>query len=126
LYGTNKGDNVLPLTMNGKTVAGDPDQNGLFASAVIDKTDNTYIVKVANVSNEPQLLNMTFDGMKKSQLAGGTAISLHSDLETAENSLDNPARITPQTSPIEASGNSFSTTIAPKTFTVYTFNINNK
>lgn len=126
LYGTNKGDNVLPLTMNGKTVAGDPDQNGLFASAVIDKTDNTYIVKVANVSDEPQQLNLTFDGMKKATLAGGKEVTLHSDVETAENSLDNPSLITPQEKAIDASGNAWSTTIGPKTFAVYTFNIAKK
>ena len=126
LYGTNKGDNVLPLTMNGKTVAGDPDQNGLFASAVIDKTDNTYIVKVANVSDEPQQLNLTFDGMKKATLAGGKEVTLHSDVETAENSLENPSLITPQEKAIDASGNAWSTTIGPKTFAVYTFNIAKK
>ena len=126
LYGTNKGDNVLPLTMNGKTVAGDPDQNGLFASAVIDKTDNTYIVKVANVSDEPQQLNLTFDGMKKATLAGGKEVTLHSDVETAENSLENPSLITPQEKAIDASGNVWSTTIGPKTFAVYTFNIAKK
>ena len=126
LYGTNKGDNVLPLTMNGKTVAGDPDQNGLFASAVIDKTDNTYIVKVANVSDEPQQLNLTFDGMKKATLAGGKEVTLHSDVETAENSLENPSLITPQEKAIDASGTAWSTTIGPKTFAVYTFNIAKK
>ncbi|MDE7410258.1 MAG: carbohydrate binding domain-containing protein [Muribaculaceae bacterium] len=126
LYGTNKGDNVLPLTMNGKTVAGDPDQNGLFASAVVDKSANTYIVKVANVSDEPQELNLTFDGMKKATLAGGKAVTLHSDVETAENSLENPGLITPQEKPIDASGNTWSTTIGPKTFAVYTFNIAKK
>ncbi len=126
LYGTNKGDHVLPLTMNGKTVAGDPDQNGLFASAVIDKENNTYIVKVANVSDEPQELNLNFEGMKKSTLNGGKEVSLHSDTDTAENSLENPALITPQEKSIEASGNSYSTTIPAKTFTVYTFNINKK
>ncbi|MDE6856286.1 MAG: alpha-L-arabinofuranosidase, partial [Muribaculaceae bacterium] len=126
LYGTNKGDNVLPLTMNGKTVAGDPDQNGLFASAVIDKTDNTYIVKVANVSDEPQQLKLTFDGMKKATLAGGKEVTLHSDVETAENSLENPSLITPQEKAIDASGNAWSTTIGPKTFAVYTFNIAKK
>lgn len=122
LYGTNKGDNVLPLTMNGKTVAGDPDQNGLFASAVIDKANNTYIVKVANVSDEAQDLNLTFDGMKKAKLAGGKVVTLHSDTETAENSIDNPSLITPQEKTIDASGNSWSGTIGPKTFAVYTFN----
>ena len=123
LYGTNKGDNVLPLTMNGKTVAGDPDQNGLFASAVVDKENNTYIVKVANVSDEPQDLNLTFDGMKKATLAGGKEVTLHSDVETAENSLENPAAIVPVEKAINAAGNTYSTTIGPKTFAVYTFNI---
>lgn len=124
LYATNKGDNVLTLTMNGKTVAGDPDQNGLFASAVIDKVNNTYIVKVANVLDEPQDLNIIFEGMpKKSQIAGGKAVTLHSDTETAENSLENPAAITPQEVAIEVSGKNYSTTIGPKTFAVYTFNI---
>ncbi|MBO5445694.1 MAG: carbohydrate binding domain-containing protein [Muribaculaceae bacterium] len=124
LYATNKGDNVLPLTMNGKTVAGDPDQNGLFASAVIDKTDNCYIVKVANVSEHPQDLNITFDGMpKKSEISGGKVITLHSDTETAENSLDNPAEIVPQESDIQVSGKNYSTMIGPKTFAVYKFNI---
>jgi len=123
LYATNKGDYVLPLTMNGKTVAGDPDQNGLFASAVIDKTDNTYIVKVANVSDQPQEINITFDGMpKKSTLAGGKAVTLHAD-ELAENSLEHPDAVTPQEQAIEASGKNYSTTIAPKTFAVYTFDI---
>ncbi len=126
LYGTNKGDYVLPLTMNGKTVAGDPDQNGLFASAVVDKENNTYIVKVANVSDEAQELNLNFEGMKKASIDGGKVVTLHSDVETAENSLDNPALITPQEKAIIASGNSFSTTIDPKTFAVYTFNITKK
>ncbi len=126
LYGTNKGDYVLPLTMNGKTVAGDPDQNGLFASAVVDKENNTYIVKVANVSNEPQQLNLTFDGMKKEVLNGGKVVTLHSDVETAENSLENPSLVAPQTATIDASGNNYSTTIGAKTFAVYTFNITKK
>lgn len=124
LYGTNKGTNVLPLTMNGKTVAGDDDQNGLFASAVIDKDNNTYIVKVANVGDEAQDLNITFDGMKKkASLNGGKVVTLHSDVETAENSLENPGLVAPQESAIEVSGKEYSTTIGPKTFAVYTFNI---
>ncbi|MDE5839358.1 MAG: alpha-L-arabinofuranosidase, partial [Muribaculaceae bacterium] len=106
--------------------AGDPDQNGLFASAVVDKENNTYIVKVVNVSDEPQQLNLTFEGMKKASLAGGNAVTLHSDSDTAENSLENPSLITPQTTSIDASGHSYSTTIGAKTFAVYTFNITKK
>lgn len=123
LYGKNKGTNVVPLTMNGKSVAGDPDQNGLFASAVIDKDNNTYIVKVANTSSEDQDLNITFDGMKKSAISGGSVVTLHADSDTAENSLVNPTAVVPVERPIDVAGKSYSTTIAPKTFAVYTFNI---
>ncbi|MDO4334955.1 MAG: alpha-L-arabinofuranosidase C-terminal domain-containing protein [Bacteroidales bacterium] len=123
LYCNNAGTNVLPLTMDGKTIAGDEDQNGLFASAVIDKNNNTYIVKVANVGDQPQDLNITFDGMKKkASILGGKVVTLHSDVETAENSLENPSLIAPKESAIEVSGKEYSTTIGPKTFAVYTFN----
>lgn len=123
LYCSNAGTNVLPLTMDGKTIAGDEDQNGLFASAVIDKNNNTYIVKVANVGDQPQDLNITFDGMKKkASILGGKVVTLHSDVETAENSLENPSLIAPKESAIEVSGKEYSTTIGPKTFAVYTFN----
>lgn len=127
LYSTNRGTNVLPLTMNGKSIAGDPDQNGLFASAVVDNSNNTYIVKVANVSDEDQILNISFEGMKKAILAGGTEVSLKSEDPLAENSIDNPTGVVPVETPISATGQSFSTTITPKTFNVYTFNfVNNK
>lgn len=125
LFASNRGNNVLPLTMNGKSVAGDPDQNGLFATAATGD-NNTYIVKVANVSDQPQDLNITFLGMKKATLSGGNVVTLHSDTETAENSLDRPDLITPQEKPVEATGNTFSATIAPKTFAIYTLNIAKK
>lgn len=121
LFSNNRGNRVLPLTMDGKTVAGDPDQNGLFATAATGD-NNTYIVKVANVSDSPQTLSLTFDGMKGRVLSGGKVVTLHSDSETAENSLENPTLITPQEESIDAAGNKFSTTLTPKTFAVYTFN----
>ena len=63
--------------------------------------------------------------MKKASLAGGKEVTLHSDNPTAENSLQAPAAITPVEKQIDATGSSFSTTIGPKTFAVYTFNISN-
>jgi serine O-acetyltransferase len=44
LYSLNKGTNVVQLTMRGKPVAGNPDQDGLFASAVYDKNTDEIIV----------------------------------------------------------------------------------
>ena len=50
MYACNKGTNVLSLTMNGKPVAGQDGQDGLFASAVADRKKGETIVKVANLS----------------------------------------------------------------------------
>lgn len=64
LFSRNKGSQVLPLTMNQKPVAGNDDQDGLFASAVWDKDTREIIVKVVNTSGQPQKLAFNFDGLK--------------------------------------------------------------
>ena len=122
LYGTNKGSNVVPLTMNNKPVAGNDDQNGLFASCVYDKDLNAYIVKVANVGDTAQDINFDFKGMKKKEsLQGGLVTTLHSDDLLAENSIAEPAKITPKTENIAVSGQSYQGTVGPNTFAVYVF-----
>ena len=120
LYCHYKGSNVLTLTMNKKPVAGDADQNGLFASAVYDKATDSYIIKVANVGDEAQDLNIAFQGMKKgATFASVKQILLQSTDMDAENTLDNPEKITPKESAIEANGQTLNVQIAPKTFAVY-------
>ena len=120
LYATYRGTHVLPLTMNKKSIAGDADQNGLFASAVLDKKSGSYIVKVTNKGDEPQKLNILFKGMKKnSSLSSAKQLLLHSDNLDAENSLDNPELITPQESSIPVSGSTLSVSLPAKSFAVY-------
>lgn len=123
LFAKNKGTNVLPLTMNGAPVTGAEGQNGLFASAVLDKDASQYVVKVANTSKEAQEVNIDFTGMKKKQaLAGGTAYTFHADLE-AENTLDNPDLVKPVESALEATGHTFSASVPASTFVVWRFNV---
>lgn len=123
LFAKNKGTNVLPLTMNGVPVTGAEGQNGLFASAVLDKDASQYVVKVANTSKEAQEVNIDFTGMKKKQtLAGGMAYTFHADLE-AENTLDNPDLVKPVESALEATGHSFSALVPASTFVVWRFNV---
>lgn len=93
MYACNKGTNVLPLTMNGKSVAGQEGQDGLFASAVVDKKKGEIIVKVANTSDEAQDVTLNLNGLKGSRSA--TATTLQSDNMDAENTLDNPNLIRP-------------------------------
>ena len=93
MYACNKGTNVLPLTMNGKSVAGEEGQDGLFASAVVDKKKGEIIVKVANTSDKAQDVTLNLNGLKGSRSA--TATTLQSDNMDAENTLDNPNLIRP-------------------------------
>lgn len=93
MYACNKGTNVLPLTMNGKSVAGQEGQDGLFASAVVDKKKGEIIVKVANTSDKAQDVTLNLNGLKGSRSA--TATTLQSDNMDAENTLDTPNQIRP-------------------------------
>ncbi len=131
LYAQNKGSNVLPLTMNGKPVAGNEDQNGLFASAVLNKETGEYIVKVANTSDAPQEVTINLNGLKKKgqDITAATVTTLSSDDINADNSLDNPERVVPVTKAIPAADLgavtkgvfTYNTTLAPKTFSIYKF-----
>lgn len=122
LYGHNTGTNVVPLTMDKKPVSGQEGQNGLFASAVWDENTQTYIVKVANVSEKAQPISLEFKGLKKSVTLGdGKCITLHTENPDAENTLDNPNLITPKESSISIEGNTLNTEIGAMTFAIYKF-----
>ncbi len=94
MYATYKGTNVLPLTMDKKPVAGQDGQDGLFASAVWDKQTQETIVKVVNTSGESQQLTLSLKGLKNASQA--TTLTLSCTEMDAENTLDQPERITPK------------------------------
>lgn len=93
MYAQNKGTNVLTLTMNGKPVAGQEGQDGLFASSVFDKNTGEVIVKIVNTSKATQPVSINLNGMKGSHTA--TTITLSCTEMDAENTLDQPDRIKP-------------------------------
>ena len=116
LYGENKGTNVLKLTENGKAVAG---ENGLYATACFDKTTKSYIVKIANTSNEAKEINVTFNGIKK--LTPGKVTVLHADDIQAENKIDNKNVVVPVVSDAQANGNVLNVKMKANSFVVYKF-----
>jgi alpha-L-arabinofuranosidase len=118
LYSLYKGTNVLPLTMDKKVVAGLEGQNGLFASAVVDKNSKEIIVKVANVSDTPQPLSLVFDKLKTDQ-SDVRCITLHSDNPDAENILQPSDVVRPVENTLSLQGNKLATEIGAKTFAVY-------
>ena len=93
MYSTNKGTNVVSLTMNSKPVAGQEGQDGLFASAVIDIDANVVIVKVVNTSDKTQPVCLNIQGVKGEKDV--KTITLTCKDKDAENTLDNPEKIIP-------------------------------
>uniref|UniRef100_UPI004025385F alpha-L-arabinofuranosidase C-terminal domain-containing protein n=1 Tax=Segatella hominis TaxID=2518605 RepID=UPI004025385F len=116
LYGLNKGTHVLSLTENGKTVKG---ENGLYATACFDKHTKSYIVKIANTSNEEKEITVTFNGLKK--LNAGKVTVLHADDIQAENKIDHKNAVVPVTSDAQANGNVLNVKMKANSFAVYRF-----
>ena len=120
LYGNNKGTHVVPLQMKGRPVSGKEGQNGLFASAVWDEHEKTYIIKVVNTSATTQNLCVELNGLKKKTLMDeGKTIVFHSDNPDADNTLDNPDLIIPTEHEFHLENNKFNTQIGPLTFAIY-------
>ena len=121
MYASNKGTNVIPMTMDGKFVAGQEGQEGLFASAVYDKPSKTYIVKVINTSDKSEQISINLDGLKGEKTA--KTLTLTSTNMDAENTLDNPELITPKDGSLNCKASKKCTVIADelpaKTFRIY-------
>jgi len=123
LFSHNKGTNVLPLTMDKKPLTGAEGQNGLFASAVLDKSTGEYVIKVANTSAEPQTLNIDFAGMKKKEgIKSGSVTTLAAAGPDIDNTVDNPGAVVPTTKTFTVdNARTYTTTVAPSTFSVFRF-----
>ena len=125
LYSLNKGTNVVPLTMDKKPVSGQEGQDGLFASAVWDSKEQTYIVKVINTSDSAQPVTLTFAGLKKKvTLGNGTCITLHADNPDIDNTLQQPNTVMPKSKAVSIEGNVLNTEVAAQTFAIYKFKAN--
>lgn len=116
LYGMNKGTNVVPVKYRKKNVTG---QDGLYASAVWDKNNKEYIVKVVNIKNQPQSVKLNFDGLKGTGFSGGEVITYGSSRLLEDNTLDKPENIVPQTAALQVSGKSFTKEIPAYSFVIY-------
>ena len=116
LYGMNKGTNVLSLTENGKAVEGG---DGIYASAVYDKNEDAYIVKVANTTDDAKELNIVFNGLKA--FHSGKVTTLHAESNEAVNTVDKKNIVIPQVFDVKTEGNILNVNIGARTFCVYKF-----
>jgi len=98
LYSNNTGDRVVPVTMDGKPIAGKEGQNQLYASSSIDDETGDLIVKVVNLSSFSQVINLNIKGLSPKS---ATKTTLHSDNPYAENTFEEPEKIVPVTSELD-------------------------
>jgi Alpha-L-arabinofuranosidase len=123
LYSQYKGQNVVGLTMNGKPVAGQDGQNGLFASAV--REGNQIYIKVANTSDKEQQLTFNFNGLKKKAvMVASKRVDLSSDKLYEDNSIEAPVNIVPVENGFEGKGQSIQASINPLSFSIFVLTIN--
>lgn len=120
LYSDNKGTHTALLTVGGKPATGG--DTGLYASAVRDSRDGSYIVKAVNITDTPIDLNLKVKGLKKGVMPDSvTVTTLHAD-DDAENTLDNPHAVMPVTERMAIDNAADWTTVLPaKTFAIYRF-----
>ncbi len=121
MYAMNRGTNVLPMTMDGKFIAGREGQDGLFASSVVDKNDGTVIVKVINTSKTEQPVTINLNGLTGATTAA--TITLSHNGPDDENTLDQPEKITPKNGTVSLTAGKKASVIqdklAPLSFRLY-------
>jgi alpha-L-arabinofuranosidase len=119
LYSTNKGTNVVPITLNNQNVTG---QDGYYASATIDKATKDLIIKIVNNSDKARNVDFAVDGVKLKSKGTITAISSRA-LETV-NSLDKPMEISPKQKQVTVKDNKVQADLAPYSFNVIRVKMN--
>lgn len=112
LYGQNPGTHVVSLTRDGLPLTG---QGRLYGTAVVDKTKNELIVKLVNADNRDQSLVLS---TSRRLGPAATVTVFQSDDLKAENSLESPDRVTPQTVAFEIPGQEFRYTARAQSFSV--------
>lgn len=119
MYAHNKGTNVMSLmwTADKQPVTG---QENVYASAVYDKDEKCYIIKVANVNDGAKHIKVTLAGAKKNAkfTVGECTLIQNKDMK-AINTLDSPQNIVPQNTTAVMVGNVLTLRAEGQSFGVY-------
>ncbi len=113
LFGSYKGTHVLNMVQNNEPLTG---QNGLYASAVVDKNTREIILKLVNNSIESQPVNMVLQTRAKLMTKAKLTV-LKGEL-TAVNSIENPGVVRPVDRDIDMKGKKVTLSLPPYSFSV--------
>lgn len=114
LFSTNRGSQVVPVTMNNEVLAGN---DSLYASACIDKTTNELIIKIANTIGAEQAVSFNLEGLSTAN-SKATQTMIRSDDMNGVNSFEHPMAIVPVMKVVDVTNKILSTTLSANSFTV--------
>jgi alpha-N-arabinofuranosidase len=114
LFSANRGTNVLPVLLNGSPKNA---QNGLYASASVDKRTGEVILKVVNASASAREVSINLAGAGKVGKAGKAFVLANTD-PTVENSLNEAKKIAPVERQLPVSAGQFTYALAANSLAV--------
>ncbi|MEJ7712667.1 MAG: alpha-L-arabinofuranosidase C-terminal domain-containing protein [Pyrinomonadaceae bacterium] len=115
LFSANRGTVILPVLLNDSTKKNN--QGNLFASASFDSEESEVILKVVNAAGSPRNATVNLAGAVKLGASGKAIVLTATDLK-AENTLDEPTRVSPIEQRVAVQSNKFAHTFAPNSLTV--------
>ena len=114
LFATNRGTRLLPVLIDGSPKNGRDD---LYASASLDQGSGEVILKVVNTSSSKREVGIDLAGAPGVNRTGRSFTLSSNDLK-AENSLDEPTRVSPVEGQPAVPSNKFPYTFEPRSMTV--------
>jgi alpha-L-arabinofuranosidase len=116
LFSCNRGDVVLPTTLDGVETSPSGVQN-LYASATHDDQSGEIILKVVNPGAEATPADIKLDGLTRVEPQAKAAVLAGASLSDV-NSLAEPEKVSPVTSTFEDAAAHFTRTFPPHSLTV--------
>jgi alpha-N-arabinofuranosidase len=114
LFSTNKGTHVLNMLQENKPLTG---QQGLYATAVIDKQLNEIILKLVNTTPNTQVRSIVLQTSRKI-LPDALVTILKNESLAGTNSIENPDAIKPADSKIKLKDKNVTLSLTPYSLTV--------
>lgn len=114
MFGANVGTTVLPVLLNGAAKNG---QNELFVSASYDRQAGEVVLKVVNTAATARDARIDLAGAKNVNKSGKAFVLTAPD-HKAENTLDEPKKVSPAERPLVVAAKQFAHTFAPHSLTV--------
>ncbi len=115
LFSNNKGTQVLPMLQGNAPVTV---QQGIYASAALDKATGELILKIVNSTSKAQTNDVEIKGASKISTSGKIIVLKNDKLEGV-NSFTDPKAIIPVEQPFAVKGKKLNLSLAPYSFSVF-------